>query len=561
MKHSIFFLFSILALLTLQGCGGGGGDEASTVLSTSTSSTTSSTTTETVPVVINISQDLVTADPIDNRIIQPVVMSTPPQAKVITTEVAKLYPAAAQDMWSENVTLDSNPNEYYVSVDGSSRNTGSIDSPWDLLSVANGDHIIPGNSIVWLKPGEYKHPDTTQDVFKSFNFRLSGEVNAPIHIRPMPQELGSTARATIDGGIKVYGSWLWIWELEQASLEDWRPRNYFFQTDSYEVIEYQTDYMFTNGLYDINDNIANGIGDAKGKLSNRRDAMHVLEGTNSKFLNMTIHGIYSGIGFWANPKYSEFYGNLVYDNGWIGTDRSHGPGLYIQNGSETERIASENIVAGNLSNPMQMRSSDVNKLSALTMIGNMFFAPREDAPGRNYLHVGEIESKDVLFKNNIVHALNVIFPYGGTPIDWISPDDQKCDDNFLYRTYILSGQTCVQSTTNEEVQYPIEEATTKAFIRPNKYDPRRANLAIINGEHKPDISISLGSFAKEGDIIVIHNAVDPYAVPIAYGKYNGEYLNIHWPKSPWTLKGEKIFQDIPTINEEFWAFVITKLRQ
>jgi len=568
MKRLHTLIIAIIVFVILQGCGGSGGeDSTASALQTATQqepvvdATIVDTPNVPDPILVDVQKPLVEADPIDNRIIQPEPVALEAPVKVVSTSVATANPALSQSMWSDNVLINKTPNEYFVAVDGKSTNKGTLNSPWDLLSVANGDHVIPGNSIVWLKPGQYKHPDTVQLKWRYFNFKLSGEENAPIHIRPLPQEVGSNTRVTIDGGIRVNGSWLWIWELEQTALEDWRPWDYYFNSTGYEILVYETDRLFQEKLYDIAGNIAHGVGDKNGKLSNPRDAMQVLEGTNSKFVNMTLHGLYSGIGFWANPKNSEFYGNLVYDNGWVDLERAHGPGLYIQNGSGTERTASGNIVAANLSNPMQMRSTDVNRLSALTMKDNIFFAPRKIAKGRNYLHVGEIESKDVLFKDNITHAINVIFPYGGTPLGWVSPADQQCDNNFLYRTYILSGQTCVQSTTNEEVQSPLDQATTKVFIRPNKYDPRRANLAILNGERKDALSISLGDFAKEGDIIVIKNAVDPYGDPIAYGKYNGSYLNITWPNSPWPLESEKYGQDETTVNKEFWAFVIVKINQ
>ena len=59
-------------------------------------------------------------------------------------------------------------------------------------------------------------------------------------------------------------------------------------------------------------------------------------GTGTKVINLVIHDTGQGIGAWQQGKNNEYYGNIVYNNGWDAPDRLHGHGTYAQNETATK---------------------------------------------------------------------------------------------------------------------------------------------------------------------------------------------------------------------------------
>jgi hypothetical protein len=71
---------------------------------------------------------------------------------------------------------------------------------------------------------------------------------------------------------------------------------------------------------------------------------------HTQYINLVIHDVGNGIGFW-NPAYDSLvYGCIVFNNGWLADDRGHGHGLYIQNvrGKKTveDVISFNNLATG-----------------------------------------------------------------------------------------------------------------------------------------------------------------------------------------------------------------------
>ena len=79
----------------------------------------------------------------------------------------------------------------------------------------------------------------------------------------------------------------------------------------------------------------------------------------------------------------------------------------------------------------------------------------------------------------------------------------------------------------------------KVFFRVNKYDPRRANLAIFNWDRQPSVDVDVSALLKPGDRFRLLNPRDFYGSPVLSG-------NLAGPKIKVTMEGE------------FTAFVLIK---
>jgi hypothetical protein len=206
------------------------------------------------------------------------------------------------ELWTKLVPRPAGAAEYFVAADGKSSNAGSEKNPWDLASVVGGrQNVLPG-SVVWVRGGAYVYPvRDSKEGGKGFAVKLSGAEGRPIHLRAWPGE-----RATIDGGFNVNAAHLWIWDLEFALADDWRPKD-----PSPDGMS--THFKTPSGILNISGN------------------------KDIKIINCISHNNHMGVGFWKNVSQGEIHGTIIYDNGFLGTDRPHGPALYTQNITGTTR--------------------------------------------------------------------------------------------------------------------------------------------------------------------------------------------------------------------------------
>jgi hypothetical protein len=284
-----------------------------------------------------------------------------------------------------------------------------------------------------------------------------------------------------------------------------------------------------------------------------------------------IHRNTGGVNSWSGAENALIYGCIVHNVGYLAQDRPHGPGFYAQNLTDSPRHYDENIVAGSFSNPFQIYSKSQGgaALGSMYGSGNIIYGRRTIGTGPN--------SSACLF--------NVIFG-----------DDaginQHFTNNYLYGTQVRTGafDAVNNEFANNHVIYSITTgceacsessnyvepylSKTEIHIRPNKYDPRRANMVVMNANRDSEISISLGDWADDGDYILVYNAVEltTNSEPVAYGIYNGSYFNLpmdgytnpnienaiytDWSMDPNPKDIAK--GDFSTVPREFGAFVLIK---
>ena len=210
--------------------------------------------------------------------------------------------------------LSAQAASFFVSPQGSAAGNGSATRPWDLQTALRHPASIKAGDTIWLRGGVYTPRLPYSPGFRSY---LSGEPNAPIVVRQYPGE-----RATL---IETLG---------------------YTGTDQQIVLSVWGDYAWFWG-FEITNTNATRIIDVPGPAPSAQQqpmasGVDVI-GDNVKLINLVIHDTRGGLSLWTSATNSEAYGCLVYNNGWVGGDGGHGPGISCQN-LRGERRLRDNIV-------------------------------------------------------------------------------------------------------------------------------------------------------------------------------------------------------------------------
>lgn len=404
---------------------------------------------------------------------------------LLLAPVLRAAPQMDSALWSPLVPRVAEGQEYFVATTGTPAGQGTQADPWDLASTLKGEHGVEPGSVVWLRAGRYVYP-LRQGGLNGFAVSLSGAPGKPVHIRAWPGE-----RVTIDGGFEVNADHLWIWDLEFEVGDDWRPRSPSSEGQ--------------NTVFPVPTGVVNVVG---------RSGIRVI--------HCVSHHNWMGLGFWKSASDGEVYGCIIYDNGFLGTDRPHGPALYSQNESGTPRLVADNIIAGNFSLPLQLYGSRMDQMvNDFAIEGNIIYAPREEARGRNYLLLGGDSSHNMVFRDNFVYGHDVRLGRSG---------GQVAEGNVVVR----GAYDGPSPETNELLADPGPKLRPLTILRPSRYDPRRAHLVVTNWGCADVVTVDLGVFLKRGDDYQVLSPLDFHGVPLAEGTYDGTAVSIRLPAMPWT---------------------------
>jgi len=203
--------------------------------------------------------------------------------------------------------IDNTPHAgYFVTVNGSQTGDGSAANPWDLATALNQPGIVHPGDTIWIHGGTYKG---------LFTSNLTGTPTAPVVLRQFPGE-----RATIDGKLTVAGQYAYYWGFELMCSDPIR-----------------TTLLSGSDPADVP----------------RQEMTIFITGPFNKLINLVLHDLGDGLYSGWSAQGLEVYGTLVYNNGWIGPDRGHGHGLYLQNQFETKHIL-DNIIFDNFSTNLKI---------------------------------------------------------------------------------------------------------------------------------------------------------------------------------------------------------------
>lgn len=407
--------------------------------------------------------------------------------------------------------LEAQAVAYFVAPEGRPENAGTPESPWDLASALGGGHEIEPGATLFLRGGVYRR--RPQEMFE---VRLSGAEEKPIHVRPLRGE-----RVTIDGGLQVVEptAHVWIWDLEIMVSEP----------NPVEPTE---------------------PGSSPVSFTRPNGGVNVLGSRNNKFINLVVHHCRGGFGFWSGHVNGEIYGCLIYDNGWWGQDRGHGHAVYTQNQEGTKVIA-DCIMTGGYSYTMHAYGSERAYVDHFLIEGNIAY------DGGPFLVGGGRPSQDIQVCHNYLYNVPMRIGYAAPENhDCLLRDNVIVHANLEVKNYrsgevrdnlLVDGQVDLPGSENLTVEgnrtLPLDSLRQEGpliVLRPNKYDPNRAHLAIFNWGRALAVQVDGAGFLRDGERFVLKDPKHFFGDPV------------HWG----VCEKGKIM--VPLFQREFAAFVLLK---
>lgn len=451
------------------------------------------------------------------------------------------------------------PRSHFASPRGSAAGTGGTDQPWDLATAlaGAGGRIHPGDTV-WLRGGTYRG---------SFRTQLQGAPGRWIVFRQAAGE-----RATIDGTLRAEGAYLAFW--------------------GFEVMQ------SAPSTYGIQANTDHGL-----------------------FINLIVHDAGTqGVSFWTPAVDAELYGCIVYNNG-SHENLDHGTYVHNEEGTKliADNVFFNNMARGiqiyasprnpvirnirvegnvsfdngSISNTVAARANLIFNAPVPTEgmvgIGNvLYFAGADGINLRAGRYAPQNNRSIVLQDNYIVGGkvgLEMNEPWSQATVTGNvivgSRDLVSLGGEGLATRYQWSGNTWASSGRARSWRYetsayawsdwkertglgrsdsvsPAPPTVTRVFVRPNRYEPGRAHIAVFNWGRESEVAVDLSGVLQPGDRYQIRNVQDLFGIPVVHGTYQG--APVHLPMTgvaPPAPLGRAL-RAAPRTGPVFDAFLVTR---
>lgn len=473
---------------------------------------------------------------------------------------------------------DADAMEFHVAASGSPQGDGTADRPWDLATgLAANDKIQAGDTL-WLHEGTYRG---------GFVSRLTGRPDAPVIVRGQ-----RSGRVTIDT----------------------HPRD---ERDNALFILLGADTVYRDFEVTCSHPVRETKLSGSWPADIRRGGVDI-RGNRISAVNLVVHDCLCGFGCWSEGEGGEVSGCLIYNNGWRGPERGHGHAIYAQNAKGTKRIV-DNVLFHQFAYGVHVYGSEKASLKGFEIVGNIAFEngcltrKGDNAPG--IMVGGATPAERIVIRDNVIvsGSLRMGYTWGSTSEDVVCTGNY-CDQGLIVRDFrhgtisnntVVAHSNVVQLEGAERLllaglnwdgndyymtdgrwgQCAIVEASksrgltfdqwreTTGFdqnshftkgtptklsivVRPNAYEPGRANVAVLNPASLPTVDVDLSAVLKLGQKYRVVSVKDFFGPAIVSGTYDS--LPVTIPMKPVKAVQPVGMPDVelPITEPQFAAFVV-----
>lgn len=464
--------------------------------------------------------------------------------------------------------------EFHVTPAGTPTGNGSLAQPWELQTALSHPKAVKPGDVIWLHGGTYRG---------SFFSQLQGEKGKRILVKQVPGE-----RAIIDiepnkqgVGFFAYGQWT---RFQGFEITCTNPKRRTKIKGSWPA--------------DV-----------------RRGSVEC-RGSHIQFVNLLVHDLGNGFGFWAEGAGGEITGCLIYNNGWGAPDRGHGHAIYAQN-KTGKKLILDNIIFNQFGDGINVYGSPKATLKNFLLEGNVSFhngSLYKPGSRMNHLHVGgECPLQDVVVRSNFIYGGGIQIGYAWGKIN----DSVKVLNNYLtggagiyYQNHLVfEGNTVISegplvrlTITNRDVikKYSINRNSyylkstkygafaiaegrgrsltveawqkqgfdqdsqirqgqpegVRVFVRPNKYEIKRAHIVIYNWDRRDSVDMDLSKVLKQGDQFRIVSAQNFFGPTISEGQYDGNLVPLSMKPTTAAQPVGMPAYPLPATMPDFGVFVV-----
>ena len=464
--------------------------------------------------------------------------------------------------------------DLYVAPTGTSNGDGSVARPLDLGTALSGPLPKPGDTV-WLRGGVYAG---------AFGSGLKGQSGLPITVRQYPGE-----RATIDGSLsQTNGGWVNYWGFEVMNSYPTRVSTQAGSSPTDLPIHDAIDCTVGNVKFinlTVHDCPGNGFG-------------LWLLAPNTEVYGCLIY--YNG---WQGPDRAHghgYYGqnqtgskvladNLVFSQYGNGIQLYGSSSSFLYNFQITgNTFFNSGIIAANNSGGNNVTLEGTAPAQGIVFNGNATYH-RIKTAGSISAGVPDHENADLQIINNYLvgrlllqnwHSLTFTGNYlaANIPFSWLVQSQETYStanvhwDSNQYQADVNWYPFKFQTNTTTAGQYflpdwrsasGLDSASTYAYgawtgskviIRPNQYEPSRANITVFNWDKLSKITVDLSPALAVGTPYEIRNAQDFFAAPVLTGVFDGNPVNL--PMTGLTVATPIGQAAGPAPAAEFNAFVV-----
>ncbi len=235
----------------------------------------------------------------------------------------------------------------------------------------------------------------------------------------------------------------------------------------------------------------------------------------ARAINCVLRDNRQGASVWTEAQNAEVYGCLIYDNGWVGAERAHGHAIYTQCPSTATRLLEDNVFTARHSKSWRDGRYTMHgygervEVTNITARGNMQ-AGVNDAWLLVAGAAGPGSTGHKMVGNTIAGVRVRVGRSSTQPLEF--------RDNLLVNAQLEMLGTGPLTNTGNRVSPPdARPATDTVVLRPNKYEPGRAHLMIVDWDRSGKGTATLSGWAQVGERVRVLDATDSYGTPIWSG--------------------------------------------